>query len=360
MFIYWLMFLIPAIAALSTTRYHKQVSNLGWVFLAIIFILIIGLRFEVGVDWFNSLGGFKSIAEHSSLSETLLKKRFELGYASLSWFALQMGIGIWGTNLVCAVIFVYGLAIFCRRQPSPWIALSIAVPFLVIVMGMGYTRQATATGFLLLALVRLADGYVLRFIFFIALGGLFHPTVLIFLPLGFLANRSNSFLNLTSFWILFWLILAYALLVDSLLVEFLEVNITYYSSLRLTSNGAFIRVLMCAIPATIFLLLRKRFNLNLVELRLWTWMSIASILLVSLVNVLPSSAAVDRVGWYLIPVQIFVYSRLPFLFRSGFSRQTLIFLFIFLSASVQFVFLNFSIFAYGWLPYKFYPFEVFS
>ena len=360
MFIYWVMFLIPAIAALSTIRFHKQVSDLGWILLAIIFILIIGLRFEVGIDWFNSLAGFNMISGYSSLFETLEARKLELGYTLFGWFACQMGIGIWGPNLVCSVIFISGLTIFCRRQPNQWIALVIAVPFLVIVLGMGYTRQATATGFLLLALVRLMDGYVLRFTFLIALGTLFHPTVLLFMPLGFLANKSKNFLSLRGFWALIWLSLIGAFLVDRLLSEFLEINIAYYWALQMNSAGAFIRAVMCAMPATIFLLFRKRFNLNLVELRLWTLMSIASILLVPLTKVLSSSTAVDRVGWYLIPVQLFVYSRLPLLFQDRISRQTLIVLLISVSALVQFVFLNFGHFTHGWLPYKFYPFEFFS
>jgi hypothetical protein len=354
MFIYWVMFLIPTIAALSTIRCDKQVSDVGWVLLAIFFILIIGLRFEVGIDWFNNLLGFNRILEYSSLSETLSRTKFELGFGLFSWLAIQMGIGIWGVNLACSTIFILGLAIFCRRQPGQWIALSVAVPFLVIVVGMGYTRQAAAIGFLLLALVRLMDGYNLRFVFLLGLGALFHPTVLVFLPLGYLANRTTNFLSLRNFWLLFWLILVGGLLFYSLSLKYLNILQDYYFGIKMQSAGAVIRVVMCAIPATIFLLFRKRFNLNLVELRLWTWMSIACILLIPLVNVLPSSTAVDRVGWYLIPVQLFVYSRLPLLFRSGFSRQTLIVFFILLSASVQFVFLNFGHFAHGWLPYKFF------
>ncbi len=126
----------------------------------------------------------------------------------------------------------------------------------------------------------------------------------------------------------------------------------------MVSGGAIIRTLMNALPATIFLLFRKRFHLDLVESRLWGWVSIVSIICVALTMLLPSSSAVDRVSWYLIPIQLFVYSRIPLLVKSGYSRQTLTFLIIIAYAMVQLVFLNFGTHASGWLPYKFYPLEV--
>ena len=35
---------------------------------------------------------------------------------------------------------------FVRRQPMPWLGLLVAIPYLVIVVGMGYSRQAIALG----------------------------------------------------------------------------------------------------------------------------------------------------------------------------------------------------------------------
>ena len=49
-----------------------------------------------------------------------------------------------------AVPFTYGLFRICRQQPNPWLALVVATPFLIIVVGMGYTRQAAAMGFLMI------------------------------------------------------------------------------------------------------------------------------------------------------------------------------------------------------------------
>lgn len=47
---------------------------------------------------------------------------------------------------------------FARSQPDPWLAVLVAVPYLVIVVAMGYSRQAVAIGILLAGLGRLERG----------------------------------------------------------------------------------------------------------------------------------------------------------------------------------------------------------
>ncbi len=52
-----------------------------------------------------------------------------------------------------------GLVQFCRKQPLPWLALAVAAPFIIIVVGMGYTRQSVALGFILLSRFKLLINY---------------------------------------------------------------------------------------------------------------------------------------------------------------------------------------------------------
>ena len=87
----------------------------------------------------------------------------------LNWFAGQNELGFWFVNTVCGGIFSYGLIAFARSQPRPWLALAVAVPYLIIVVAMGYTRQAAAIGFVMLGLVRLGNGSFVRFALCIAL-----------------------------------------------------------------------------------------------------------------------------------------------------------------------------------------------
>jgi hypothetical protein len=92
----------------------------------------------------------------------------------LNWFGANVVGDIYLVNLVCAVIFAYGLIAFARTSPRPWLSVCVAVPYLVIVVTMGYTRQGVAIGLAMLALAALDRGSVLGFGFFIVVASLFH------------------------------------------------------------------------------------------------------------------------------------------------------------------------------------------
>jgi hypothetical protein len=113
---------------------------------------------------------------------------------------------------------------------------------------------------------------------------------------------------------------------------------------------------MNATPAALFLLLRKRFHLPPQQLKFWTWLSWGALIFVILLKVSPSSTAVDRVALYFIPLQLFVWSRIPdVLGRPGRGNPLWVLAVVVSSAAVLFVWLFFGAFSYYWLPYQFYP-----
>jgi hypothetical protein len=143
-----------------------------------------------------------------------------------------------------------------------------------------------------------------------------------------------------------------------LLAEYVNYFVAHYLTAQYESSGAAIRVAMNALPATIFLLLRNRFDLNEAQQSFWTWMSFGALAFIVLLAVSPSSTAVDRVALYWIPVQLFVWSRLPQAMgqRAGTQRQWLIVVLAY-SFSMQFVWLFYADHRLAWLPYKFHPWE---
>ena len=110
---------------------------------------------------------------------------------------------------------------------------------------------------------------------------------------------------------------------------------------------------MNAIPAIIFLSFRDRFNLNRVDKDFWTGASIFALALFSIFFLSPSSVAVDRIGLYLIPLQLFVMSRLPDIFGIYGARNPIInYLVIIYSLLILVVWIFFSTNSYNWIPYK--------
>ena len=182
---YWLFFLLPAGMAFIPIKGDKNVNSILWVIVGLLCILMIGLRYKVGGDWDNYL----TYLDHArprefSIGDTLQTAWGNAtGYMLLSWIVIQLGMGIYAVNVVCAAIFTVGLMKYCRNQPMPWVALAAAVPYMVYGVAMGYTRQATALGFLLWGLSILRMGNERKFIGLLFLGSLFHQSLIVTLPI---------------------------------------------------------------------------------------------------------------------------------------------------------------------------------
>ena len=312
-------------------------------------VIMVGLRHEVGQDWINYLQHIDNY--ESNLLALIIDIETESLYRVLIWAAAETGTGIYFINTVCALFFIYGLIYFCREQKLPWLALVISIPYLVVVVGMSYTRQSVAIGLILIGLVVLGNGNIRHYIFLILFATLFHKSALVMMPLVLLLSNKNR-LTITvgvSSVMLFIYLFFLQQLVDGLLATLLNSG--------LKSHGAGVRMLLCVIPAAVFLLFRKRFNLNKVQMQIWTWMSISAFVLFALVFIIPSTMVVDRLGLYLIPLQIFVWSNLPTIYGKLSETTTFIgYSVIFVSALILFVWLTFAFHAHSWLPYQIYPF----
>jgi len=95
---------------------------------------MVGLRHEVGGDWETYLENLDLVRDESFDNLSLIR---DPAYVLLNWISWRLGADIYGVNLACAGIFSYGLVVFCRDQPRPWLALCLSIPYLVIVVAMG-------------------------------------------------------------------------------------------------------------------------------------------------------------------------------------------------------------------------------
>lgn len=311
---------------------------------ALAIALIIGLRYEVGADW-ETYKFIFSFAAYDDLFDQLNKG--DPGYQLINWSVNRLGAGIWLVNLICGSIFAWGLYRFARAQPDPWLAYAIAIPYLVIVVGMGYSRQAIALGILMAGLASFERGAsVLRFAGFVAVAALFHKTAVVALPLVIFASKRNRLLNVIA-----GLALS-VLFYDLFLSESVDSYVKNYVGAEYNSQGAAIRVVMNLVPATLMLALGRRLGFPPTEERVWRAFSFAALGLLVLLLVSPSSTAVDRMALYIIPLQIAVLSRAYLLFRGERVGKLVIIGYAF---SIQFTWLNFAAHARYWVPYQFYP-----
>lgn len=322
---------------------NRRTASSWFAIVAVSLIILIGLRDEVGGDWWNYLLIYKWVAAHN-ISQAF--DRTEPGYAALNIIATRERWGIWFPNLVCATIFTWGLMAFCRRQMNPSVALLIALPYFIIGVGMGYTRQSAAVGFVLLAINQYSRGSAAGVIVYVALAMMFHTSAIIVAPIFSLAVAKRGLFTF----------LAVAAIGAILLYEFaghLQLLVSTYSASKYTAGGAIPRMLMNVVPAAIFLAFRQRFVGTDAELRLWIIFSLMVVVSLVVFFVIPSSTVVDRLGIYLIPLQLFVMAQLPTVFGSNSRPNTFILVTLLVySFAIEFVWLTWGTWGHAWLPYR--------
>ena len=345
MLIYWALFAFFAIGAVADVSRPPDMRRArpGWLVGGAFILAMIGLRYEVGADWETyqfmfSYTGYVTFWRAVSVGDP--------SYQALNWIVRHLGGEVVWVNLVCAALFTWGLFRLARVQPYPWLAILVAVPYMVIVASM-YTRQAAALGILMAGLSSLArGGSLVRFVFYVVFAATFHRTAIAVLPLVVLSRPEHRFIN-----ILGGLAAFYALF-DVFLADSMEDFVSGYIESRYSSQGAAIRVAMDVLAASVFLIRRKDFGFPDAEDRMWFYFSMASLAAVFFLVASPSSTAVDRLSLYLMPLQVVILSRVPFVFTSRHLGVGLVALYCF---AIQFVWLNFAKHAQFWLPYQFYP-----
>jgi hypothetical protein len=201
--------------------------------------------------------------------------------------------------------------------------------------------------------VALTEKKLFVFLLWIGAAAAFHKSAVILIPLAIFSGNRSKWSS----------VLGVAVIGPLVFILFLQESvdrlIAGYVDDGMASSGALVRVMMNALPAGFFLLWRNRFNLNDTVRRFWTWMAIGAMLFIPALAVSPSSTAVDRVALYWIPIQVFVWSRLPQALSAGprseqFIRQSV----VAYSLTVLLVWLLFGTYSFTWIPYKFYPFEL--
>lgn len=376
MWTYWAMLLLPALAALQTNAYRgfaqvqsQRTDRFVWFHVWLGLSILIGYRFEVGGDWNNYLKHLVKVSGQP-FWEALMTG--DPCFQLLTWLSIEMDWGIFGVNLASGAIFAFGLVRFCRNQSGPWLALAVAVPYLVIVVGMGYTRQSVALGLTMLGLSAIRRGNLRGFIIWVVLAATFHKSSVVLLPIAAMVSTRDRL------WTAVWVGLTAIVLFTLLLSNDAEDLYKNYVEAEQQSEGAMVRLLMNALPAVIFLRWRRRFQFGESEARLWTYFSVITLILLMLLLVATASTAIDRIALYMLPLQIVVFSQLPNAYisinrrnasrNSGYMRpndrhvvshgsELITIAILCYYGVVQFVWLNYAVNAGSWIPYRMYIFD---
>jgi len=185
---YWLLFALFAIGAMRPESAVRPAGSAMWplhpgqaatiaprrggtlfIVACLITAAMIGLRFKVGADWDAYLIIHTAIAR---LGPGEAIRYWEPGFVLINYLADRLGAEIWLVNLIAGAIFMYGLVKFARSQPEPWLAALVGVPYLIIGVGMGYTRQAAAIGCCMAGFAALSRGSFLKMALWVVAGAM--------------------------------------------------------------------------------------------------------------------------------------------------------------------------------------------
>jgi len=340
---YIFTFVFPALLALLQPVDKPWKSLRIWIPVAILYILFIGFRHEVGSDWDNYMNMFTFEAVNMSYAQAFVHD--DPAYWLLQVWAHDIGKTIHIVNFVGGILFVTGLIIFIRRLPNPWLALVVAMAYTILAVGMGYERQGIALGITLWAITALIDKKFLKFFILILFAAAFHKSAVLMLGLGLFHGGKGKYLKAVAAIVMGVGIYA------AFMSGHEERLVSTYIDSDMQSSGAYIRVFMNAIPAFFFFYFHKKWK------RLWPnsytiWLLIAWGSLFAIVGVIFLSTAVDRVSLYFIPLQFVVFSSLPILLRGKMNPKVTTALVIAYYALVYFVWLLFAKWAFAWVPYQ--------
>jgi hypothetical protein len=347
---YWIFFITPAWVALLSPPLKSLRADGNrplrvdgvWILVIVTLTIVVGFRYETGGDWQNYLEYFSE--------ERYRGDRYSAhdpGFVVINILSSFLNLGFSGVNVISALIFSFGLVLYCRNLPRPWLALACAIPYLVIVVSMGYTRQSIALGLVMVGFVMLSRSRFKAFVVWVLVAALFHKSAVLMIPIAALSISKNRVLSVL---IIF---LGSFLGFMIFLVDMYADILMNYTDEQMKSSGASIRLAMNALPGVLFLLYKRKYRLGLNEKKLWTVISLISIVMFIGFFVSNLSTALDRMALYFIPLQLVSFAYLPdAIGRSDRLNQVVVAGILIYYAAVMFVWLNFGVHSHYWLPYK--------
>jgi EpsG family len=268
----------------------------------------------------------------------------------LFWTSQMLGAEVYFSNTVAALLVLIGVFCFARRTANPWIALIVATPYFIIVMGMSGVRQAMAAGVLLFLFSRWERYRIYTRALFILAAAMFHTSALvnnIFLVLKLnLALHYKIALGI--------IVLLFTFYLSSSVPIYAE-NIVRYQQRYLEGSfieksfGSIYHIGMIAVPAFLGFLFRKRIAHNVHSITLLRFGLYASLSIV-LINFFSSTVA-SRLTVYLYFVPMMIYPALSNMYgkRSEMSINVTIIAFHFL---ILFTWFSLGNHSFAYIPYK--------
>ena len=308
---YYLMIGVPALFALVPGRGLHTSAMLVATFL--LFVSIIGLRYDIGPDWFAYTTHFE---RYGNMEMAALLAEGEFGWSLLVLFVDYMGWGMTGLTMTAAIVFCLGVFAIARACQEPMLALVAAVPYLSIAVAMSGMRQAMAMGIIFLILAKWYRWPMAVKLGLILLASTFHFSALALLAVVVFEVRMSLIQRLV---IAAFITIVVTYSVASTTARIEEYAMNYGTDGRAAdAQGALFHVLLTAAPALTYFFYRRRWNKVYGRLRVIDLFAGVGVVALFFVFLFPT--VTDRMTLYFAGVALIIQANLPRIWRTQFER----------------------------------------
>ena len=184
--IYYIIYFGLGSLALLNMFERKKHKGIFLIF-TILLILLAGLRYRCGVDYYTYLRAFNGM---QSGTETLFYGQTELVFRIIFKFSPYLWVAL---LLVSFIVFIIRYKTIVENTPYLLMALFVYYSVYFLYYDMGLMRQGMAMAIALYSIKYIKQRDLKKFLLAIAIGFLCHRAILLFIPAYFLAeNRWNK------------------------------------------------------------------------------------------------------------------------------------------------------------------------
>ena len=295
--IYWNIIIFLSVMSF-VGKYTNAYNKIFYYFFIIFLFFFVAFRYAISWDWGNYLRIYEGY-KYATLDDVIGGIEPIFGLTNL--LSVKLGFeDIIFTNIVFAMIVFFFLNLFLLRLKAYWLGLLIYFPVHILIVSMGYVRQAVAIAILLYAFLKLWDKKHLQFILWVIIASLSHRTAIIMLmfwPIVFF-NLKDSLLKLYS-------IVALISILGILYLS-MESEGNAYTTNQVSSSGIYLRLVLYIVP--LFYYYSYRNSYFKVEFPQFYKVLDFFVLLISMCFLLSFSFSTlaDRFSLYLIFFNLFI------------------------------------------------------
>lgn len=335
---------------------NRKISLFTYILILVIFTILIGLRFEIGPDWVL-YSKMMERAKDLNLSEIFFE--VEPGFAFFNWIGAQLD-AIYLVNSLSALIFLTGLISYAKKQTYPWLSLTIAFPILIVMVGMGLTRQSIALGIEFFSLVAMDERKYIKSLIILLAASLFHISSIFLFVLyapQVLKNifRPKLIIVLVPIFSIF--IVLFLDNIEYVINAYFDVYIINKHNLNFSYNlsSVILKILPTVFASVILIFNKFKFFAlsNKENVHLYERMAYLVLILFSYLILRPQNTIfIDRFAIYLYPLTIYVFNKtIDFKF---FNISRFDYHLIYISGAFLYttIWLFFAYHRYDFVPYK--------